>query len=106
MENILCLYYIYYNIGFFSFLVENECATTTETTSSKKTGTRSKKNRKRGKRKPGGEVVGSVKSSASQDNKENHVGVNDIHIELKSAIKVQFVGHILFSFQQRLKQRF
>jgi len=57
--------------------VENECATTTETTSSKKTGTRSKKNRKRGKRKPGGEVVGSVKSSASQDNKENHSNVNE-----------------------------
>lgn len=56
--------------------VENEYAT--EPTSSKKTGTRSKKNRKRGKRKPGGEVVGSVvKSSASQDNKENHSTVND-----------------------------
>ena len=93
-------------LAFFTFLVENECATTTETTSSKKTGTRSKKNRKRGKRKPGGEVVGSVKSSASQDNKENHVGVNDIHIGLKSAIKVQFVGHILLSLQQRLKQPF
>ena len=61
---------------YFSLSVENEYAT--EPTSSKKTGTRSKKNRKRGKRKPGGEVVGSVvKSSASQDNKENHVGVND-----------------------------
>ena len=71
-------------------LVENECATettATETTSSKKTGTRSKKNRKRGKRKPGGEVVENVKNSASQDNKENHVGVNDAHIVLKSAKK-------------------
>ena len=80
---------------FSPFLVENECATkttatettATETTSSKKTGTRSKKNRKRGKRKPGGEVVDIVKNSASQDNKENHVGVNDAHIGLKYAKK-------------------
>ena len=83
---------MYLILDYFSpFLVENECATetitATEITSSKKTGTRSKKNRKRGKRKPGGEVVDIVKNSASQDNKENHVGVNDAHIGLKYAKK-------------------